>query len=461
MSYLAAADSLARAGELRVPFAEWSSRDSTARLRDFAPGFSVAIAALETARVSSERSATWVEAASAFTTVAGSTLVVSAATTPTVGAAAAVAVLATPALVQDHTIVLSEPLFLALLVAVIALAAVERPRASAFGLVAAAAVMVRYAGLSLVLAAAARAALGAATRWRRLLAAALAAAPGLLAFVLWNRWAGGVREYGWKGDFGTTLLEGWGTLQEWLVPGAPPSRARAGLAVAALAALVWLVARGARMARGASPAAFRLLAAAGIVAASYVALLTFSRLFADAAIPFDNRIVSPLFLVATLAAATAIGVQWGTMQRGLRTAVVIAAGLWCVASARVTLRELRDLRVDGWGYASAQWIGSDLGKWLLTDGARYELFSDNPPSLYSLTHRSSRSLPESIDPQTVRRLAEILRDRPSAVIAFQEPDAAPGARGEDFARRLMLQQVFRAADGTVFVLPSAQPSATP
>jgi hypothetical protein len=461
MSYLAAADSLARAGELRVPFAEWSSRDSTARLRDFAPGLSVAIAALETTRVSSERSATWVEAASAFATVAGSTLLVSAATTPTVGAAAAVVVLVTPALIEDHTIVLSEPLFLALLVGVLALASVERPRASALGVVAGAAVMVRYAGLSLVLAAAARGVLAAAPRRRRLLAAALAGAPGLLAFVLWNRWAGKVRDYGWKGNFGATLLEGWGTLQEWLVPGASPSRARVGLAIAVLGALVFLVARGGRRARVALPAAFRLLAGAGIVAASYVALVTFSRLFADAAIPFDNRIVSPLFLVATLAVATAIGVQWGTMRLRLRTAVVVAAGLWCVASARVTLRELRDLRLDGWGYASAKWIGSDLRKWLLTNGAHYELFSDNSPSLYSLTHRSSRSLPESIDPQTMRRLAEILRDRPSAVIAFQEPDAAPGARGEDFARRLMLQPVFRAADGTVFVLPSAPPSATP
>ncbi len=460
MSYLAAADSLQRAGELRVPFAEWSSRDSTARLRDFAPGFSVAIAALETARVSSERGATWVEAASAFATVGGSTLLVSAATTPAVGAAAAVAVLVTPALVEDHTIVLSEPLFLALLVTVLALAAAERPRASALGLVAAAAAMVRYAGLSLVLAAAARAALAASTRRRRLFAAALAGAPGLVAFVLWNRWAGGVRAYGWKGDFGATLLEGWHTLQAWLVPGAPPSATRAGLAIALLGALVALVARGARMARRASPFALRLLAGTGLVAASYTALVTFSRLFADAAIPFDDRIVSPLFLLATVAVATAIGVQWGTMRLGLRTAVVVAAGFWCLASARVTLRELRGLRVDGWGYASAEWIGSDLRKWLLTNGAGYELYSDNPPSLYSLTHRSSRSLPETTDAETIRRLAEILRARPSAVIAFQEPDAAPGARGEDFAERLMLQPLLRTADGTVFVLPPAPSGAS-
>ena len=144
----------------------------------------------------------------------------------------------------------------------------------------------------------------------------------------------------------------------------------------------------------------------------------------------------------------------------VRIAVAVAACLWCVASAGVTLGELRDLGVDGWGYASTDWIRSDLRQWLLTNGARYELFSDNPPSLYSMTHRVSRSLPDATDAETIRRLTEILRARPSAVVAFKEPDAASGARGEDFARRLTLQQVFRAADGAVFVLPSSSPGAS-
>jgi hypothetical protein len=77
-----------------------------------------------------------------------------------------------------------------------------------------------------------------------------------------------------------------------------------------------------------------------------------------------------------------------------------------------------------------------------------------------MTHRVSRSLPDATDAETIRRLTEILRARPSAVVAFKEPDAASGARGEDFARRLTLQQVFRAADGAVFVLPSSSPGAS-
>jgi hypothetical protein len=131
---------------------------------------------------------------------------------------------------------------------------------------------------------------------------------------------------------------------------------------------------------------------------------------------------------------------------------LVAGGvLWCVASAIVSVRELEDLAVDGWGYASADWIGSDLAKWLLADGIRYELYSDHAPALNSLAHRTSRSLPDSTDAETVRGLAEVLGARPSAVIAFREPDAR--ATGEDFARLLKLREVARTPEGAVFVLP--------
>ena len=125
-------------------------------------------------------------------------------------------------------------------------------------------------------------------------------------------WAGGVRDFGWKGDLLPTLAEGWDTLQGWLSPMLPASAARATLTITLLGGLAALVARGARVARAAAPRAFRLLAASRLSAACYGALVTFSRLFADGAIPFDNRIASPLFLLATLAVVTALAAQWRT-----------------------------------------------------------------------------------------------------------------------------------------------------
>ena len=252
MSYLAAAESLADAGELRVPFNEWSSRESTARLCDFPPGFPIAIAALEKAGVPSERGATWVEAASAFATVAGSTLLVSAATVPSAGAVAAVAVLVTPALVEDHYVVMSEPLFLALLVAILGLAATERPRAYALGVVAGAAAMVRYAGLALLLAAAARSALAPGTQRRRVVAAVLASAPGVLALLLWTA---GRAECGSmvEGRFRRDSLGGMGHASTLARAHGVAFFGPRDLAIAVLGGLAALVARGANVARGLPP----------------------------------------------------------------------------------------------------------------------------------------------------------------------------------------------------------------
>lgn len=448
MSYLAAAESIAKTGAPRVPFDEWSSAGETRRLRDFPPGFPAAIAALVKIGTSSERAAVWVEAASAFVTIAGVVLVVAAAAGPIAATATAVAILLTPAIVEDHYIVLSEPLFLSLVVVLLALAASERPRVWALGIVAGAAAMVRYAGLALPLAATVGTAI-APTGRRRGVAPALAGAPGVVAFLAWSRWAGKVREFGWKGGFASTLREGGATLTAWLLPLAAPSSLRPILLAVSLASLLIVFFRGVL---AASPGERRLLAATTLVAACYAALVAFSRLFADEAIPFDGRIASPLFLLATIAVVTSVAAQWRTSTPILRAALGAAGVLWCVASARVTLGELRELTDDGWGYASADWIASDLGKWLAADHGRHALFSDNPPALYSMTHRPSRSLPETTDAPTVARFREVLSRTPSLVVAFTEPDAPAGAHGRDFARLLSLREVRRTADGSVFAI---------
>src|SRR5215813_3288829 len=71
MSYLAAADSIAAEGQPRVPFNVWTGPTDTRRLKDFPPGFSAAIAALEEVGVSNQRGAVAIEAASAFATISG------------------------------------------------------------------------------------------------------------------------------------------------------------------------------------------------------------------------------------------------------------------------------------------------------------------------------------------------------------------------------------------------------
>jgi hypothetical protein len=451
MSYLSAADSFVENGSPRVPFNDWSSPTGTERLQHFPPGFPLAIAALRSIGVPSERSAAWVEAAAAFVTIAGIVLVVAADVGTVAGAVAAVAVAITPAFVENHYVVLSEPLFLALLVAFLA-AAARRASPWALGIVSAAALLVRYAGLALPLAAVVWC--GVERPSRRVLSALSAGAPGVVAFIVWKRWAGHIRRYGWQTGFGATLREGARTVQAWLVPAVTPSPLRRGLAIAAAAGLAVIVVRGACVAGKEQTSALRLLAAAGLTAASYGLFVVASRLFADGGIPFDNRILSPLFLLATVAIVTALAVQWRSLSAAIRGAVVTAAVAWSIGSARIVAADVAEICDDGWGFASADWQGSELARWLHGPGTSYELYSDNAPALDSLVHRPSRMVPDSTDDETLHDFARVLAVRPSAIVAFAEPDAPPGARGDDFARRLGFREILRSDYGNVFVDPA-------
>ena len=149
MSYLGAAVSLVRASRYEVPASDWSSADTVAPLTHFPPGLSTAIAAPIALGASPEQGGRLVVALAALLSVATLVGTIVAAAGVAAGIVAGLVLLVTPALVEVHLSVLSEPLFLACLAAALALMALPaRPRPLALGAGAAAAAMVRYAGIS-------------------------------------------------------------------------------------------------------------------------------------------------------------------------------------------------------------------------------------------------------------------------------------------------------------------------
>jgi len=446
MSYLGAARSLASGQGPRVPFADADDGDSTSRLRDYPPGYPLAIAAGIRLGATAEQAARGVMTIAAAVSVFGVALIAGSAAGPLAGAMAAAAVMIAPAFVEQHYIVLSEPLFLALLVLLLGLMTAGRTRAPALGLVSGAAVMVRYAGVALPLAAAIWCVSRPGTWRARLMRGAVAALPGAAAFVLWSRWAGGVREYGWKGHLWPTVVEGWQTLQGWLVPGAGASVLRSAVTLLLLAGAAWLLA---------APS-HRVLAASGLLAACYAAIVLVSRLTADSAIPFDNRLLSPLFLLATIAIVVAGAVRWPAATAPRRAAALAVVALWLAGSVAVVAREARELSEDGWGYASADWTGSDLARWLNGEGRQYVLFSDNPPSLYSLTRRPSRRLEEPGGPAadsavSAARTWVALGSQQSAIVGFRDTESGQHGRTAALAAWVGHREVLRSDEGVVWV----------
>ncbi|OLC08307.1 MAG: hypothetical protein AUH42_01805 [Gemmatimonadetes bacterium 13_1_40CM_70_11] len=458
MSYVGAAESLVRQGTLRVPWTYWAEADSTAPLSDFPPAFSVAIALPLVAGVPQVQAARWVMvlgfavAIGVFAALAGD------AAGPAAAALLTGLVLATPAVVGVNTIVMSEPLFLAVLALTLQQMVTVPERAWRYGMLASIGALVRYAGVALI-GAAGLWALAQPGDWRARLRRTMAAGlPGIALQALWvarTDLEGGDTphtSFDFYGGLWRTLRGGLGTVCGWLVPAVPAGVTRNGLAlvIALLLVALW---RDAVRARAAEPVGPRsLLAAFGVVAACYLGVLVYSRLMVGQDIEFDARILTPVFMLAAAGVAVAVGACWRswTRVRRLVTGTVIAA--WLALALRADAAAVGALREGGYGYESPDWQASDFAHWLRSDagGTRYQLFTNDPAAAYFLTGRPARLLPDGLDAESVRAFAGVMRARHGAVLGFEsyfDPVAPP----ESLATRLGLHEAVRFDYGVAWI----------
>jgi hypothetical protein len=450
MSYLGAAESFASRGTLRVPTGSWNDPDGSSPLSHFPAGFSLALAGPIALGVDPVQAARGVEALAAAATAGVMVWLGTVAAGPFAGALAGVLLLATPGLALDHLRVLSEPLFLALLAWTLLLMVRRPDRPLWYGMAAALATGVRYAGMALGGAAALWALSRPAPLRRRLWSAVLAGAPAALVQVAWTLRAdveaSAVRTFGLKSDLGPTFREGWDTLSGWLAPGVGAPTLRSAVALVVITSLVALVAIAARRVG-------RFLAATGLLAACYVALVLFSRLFADEGIPLDDRLLSPLFLLAAVAVAVAVGSLWRERRRGAGPLATVVLAAWVGASAWRTAATVHGARDGGWGYASEDWIASDVVRWLRTEGKGFVIFSDDPADVWFATGSRSWTLPATADADSATAFGEVLRRRHGALIGFAnplEPMAAPSV----LAARLSLPLLARFEGAVVWGPPA-------
>ena len=463
MSYLGAAESLVRHGDLRIPSAHWLSGDSTEALGHFPPGYPIVIAGPVALGASPVQAARGIEAAAAFATVALAVWLAGAVAGDVAGAMAGTVLLVSPSFAFDHWQIISEPLCLALLMATLVLMTWSR-RPWTYGLAAAAAGIVRYAAVGSTGAVALWAYGTTGSRSERLRRAAVAAAPSVILQTLWTiRSAiegGEIRTFGLRGNLDATFRELMSTLGAWLAPSVPAGWASGVLAVAVGVVAVAVLAREARRTAAAADDSAaprrRFLCAAALVAGCYAAFVVFSRLFVDETIPFDVRILSPFIVPAEVAAAVAFVAAAGTWSRPARAIAAVVGLAWLSGSAAATVGAVRDALDGGWGYASDEWRTSALAEWLRTEGRSRAIFSNNTATAWFLTQRPSRDVPETLAADSVAEFGRALRARDGVLVRFPF-DLEEGAVPDSLARRLGLVEVAHFPDGVVWAPAGARP----
>jgi hypothetical protein len=461
VAYVSAAESLVRTRMLRMPFSRWPDADSTSALSRWPPGTSLLIAASHALGVSAMDSARLMLVACAFATLLGVVLVTAEAAGATAALLAATLAIVTPDLGHIHRSVWSEAPFVACVVALLAALVLAPDRALRHGLIAAAAGLLRYAGVALSIAVTLWA-VRRQTTWRsRLRAATLASFPGIVVQAWWA-WRNAQEDATARTlqfvPLDRFALVGIGrTVRAWLVPAGPHTgmaiviAATLGLAGLALLAhaLRRVRAAGAPVSPSSTVSESRLYAAANILAASYFAVLLAARIFADPWIAFEGRHLVPLMLLAEICIAAALAGWWHTAHRGARAAAVATFGVWTAVAFTTSVAGARPAMHEGLYMSHSYWRNAGVLEWVRREGSRVPLYSNYPSAIYAHTRRSSREIPLIGEVRHVRQFGATLVRSGGVFVAFHPP--SPWLLPNDeVARFLAFREVARFADGVIW-----------
>jgi hypothetical protein len=259
-----------------------------------------------------------------------------------------------------------------------------------------------------------------------------------------------IRQFGIYGNLSEAFAQGGRTIAAWLVPTTdPPTTVQLwiGSAAALIVALVTSV--GTRKAASSRDDAWRALVACALMMCCYAGVLVASRLTADANIPFDERILAPFILLATIGVSLAVGRAWHGWGLLLRGSLVSLFAVWLTMSALAVNDDVSWATSYGSDFAGEDWRGSELLRWVRAQGASTPIYSNWPAAIYFHVHKPAWELPDTRDVAVLRTFGDTLVRRGAVVVAFDafSPDCVPP---DSVAAIANLRTIARFADGTVY-----------
>ena len=377
-------------------------------------------------------------------------------------AAAAGALLVAPDLVTVHAMAWSEPLLLAGMVGLVAFITrhLETGRTSylmAAACSGAAASLVRFAGIALVMGAGLLVATASDNRRRRLLTGMLFAAAALSGVAAWfvrNALVVGTASEKTPGLYPPNLddleqfLE---TIGGWFVPGDPVALICGALVIGAL---LW-------MSRSKLPSLLRsgdaLIRTCTVIGLAYFAFVLSSKLLLDRNIPLDPRLLAPLQVLAVIAVCAFLG-----RRKGIRPPI---AAMLCALVALTVFRA----SYTAWEFSSLNVASYTNRHWRKSPTLRYAgelppdtlVISNATDPLWLWHDRTALLVPSRVNLYSGRRntsyrkqVAELhaaTRCRDAVVVFFSKPTRKPPREIDPEVRRqlgLVETEDFR--DGEIY-----------
>lgn len=184
-----------------------------------------------------------------------------------------------------------------------------------------------------------------------------------------------------------------GTFAQWLLPGGFSHYVELAFTGFLLLAIVPCDTKGIaaffrtfRRQVAATPFLVKLLA---IFIPIYLALAAASRAFFDAATPFDDRILSPVFVAGVIIAFSLLGRLLPSARAAMRLrAVPLLLCMLAIAAAYIIsgTAYVVQSRADGIGFGSREWANSETIAWLRGFSPGLVIYSNEPNAVIYQTH---------------------------------------------------------------------------
>ncbi len=423
-------------------------------LDHFPPLYPLVLAGLSAASRSQPMTTTrWLGAAALAAVAAMITYLVGSRGRSRVAAAVAGGLTLAPDVLVAHSMVWTEGLFGLSVVATILLLDrhLTRPcRASAAALVAAAAAapLIRYAGIAVPVAVGLSLVIGGQGRLKRWRDAAVLGGGSLVPLILWltlsghglGRGSGGLI---WHRPDAPQIKEGFAVVAGWFsISGSRAWQVGALLvllvAVAGLVAMACGILRrrgvavpgapGAPSSSDVADARRRLVSIVAVLSVTYLLAVIASRLFVDAAIPFDARLLMPLHLMV------AIGLPLVALSidaTSVRRAALVLLGLVALLSVRHGVHAVSAFPRADAGYLDARWRRSAGIEAIRELPPKTLVVTNAPDPVWLQTRRAPLFIPLRTDlyadrpnPQyrhELRALAAALHGRAAVIVFFRRP----------------------------------------
>jgi hypothetical protein len=374
-----------------------------------------------------------------------------------------------------YAVVYSEPLAIALELGALLLLAKWARRQEhswllvAAGVCAALSPVVRWIGVSVIIAGVLLVALyGTGRRVSRALVWGAACMVPAVVAALTNRshsrkGSGTARELAWHAVTWSRLHQGFDTVASWWLPHQLPDRWLFGLALVIaviVGGVVWAARVGQRgMLAGCDNVGPAVIVPA-VFAVVYVVTVLVSISLFDAATPLDVRILSPLYAALVPAAVGALAVWWAS-KPAHDTALRVAGAIVIVVVALTGIRALttatgsQDSRL---GYAAPHWRRAALMQHLETLPRGTWIVTNAPEAVYLTTGRAARGLPSKYSstslvaqtgyPKRLRALITSTANHHGVIAMFSEVKGRPWLpKAAELERENGLRVVARVSDG--------------